>query len=93
MNLSDDVAQWTAWQLVLRNTDTGTFVSSILLRRECIPPLLDTAQDLLVSVRLEQGAVSDGVTRGFGNLEPGEVLWLVTSLSCRVVSQKMLACW
>ncbi|PFH38049.1 hypothetical protein BESB_003900 [Besnoitia besnoiti] len=50
MNLTDDPASWSGWQLWVR-TETHNIVC-ILLRRAYIPPLMDMAQDMSVIFRI-----------------------------------------
>eukprot|EP00922_Rhytidocystis_sp_ex-Travisia-forbesii_P003954 GHVS01005728.1.p1 GENE.GHVS01005728.1~~GHVS01005728.1.p1 ORF type:complete len:692 (+),score=87.99 GHVS01005728.1:112-2076(+) len=50
MNLSDDVAEWTGWQVIVRTADYT--VVCIILRRQYIPPLLDTCQDIAVVYKM-----------------------------------------
>mmetsp|Transcript_123446 Transcript_123446/g.348792 ORF Transcript_123446/g.348792 Transcript_123446/m.348792 type:complete len:871 (-) Transcript_123446:279-2891(-) len=48
MNLANDIACWTGWELLFRSDDMT--VATILLRRQCVPPLMDCAQDMSVTV-------------------------------------------
>eukprot|EP00918_Siedleckia_nematoides_P013793 GHVU01029996.1.p1 GENE.GHVU01029996.1~~GHVU01029996.1.p1 ORF type:complete len:746 (+),score=170.30 GHVU01029996.1:106-2238(+) len=50
MNLSDDIAAWSAWELTIR---TPTFtVACVFLRRKYIPPLMGTCKDIAVIYRV-----------------------------------------
>eukprot|EP00921_Rhytidocystis_pertsovi_P023830 GHVQ01038263.1.p1 GENE.GHVQ01038263.1~~GHVQ01038263.1.p1 ORF type:complete len:426 (+),score=32.55 GHVQ01038263.1:3374-4651(+) len=50
MNLSDDMCQWTGWEVIVRTTDYT--VVCVLLRRQYLPPLLDTCQDIAIVFRI-----------------------------------------
>ncbi|CAD7922141.1 unnamed protein product, partial [Amoebophrya sp. A25] len=47
MDLSDDVAAYSGWQIVMQCKGTSLFLSCIFLRRHFCPPLLDTVQDVV----------------------------------------------
>lgn len=49
MNLANDLACWTAWEVGLQ-TDSQQVVV-MLLRRQYMPPLLDSAQDIALTLR------------------------------------------
>lgn len=60
MNLANDFAAWSAWELIIR-TKTAALIC-ILLRRQYIPPVCNCLQDLAIMVRCpadEKGAVAD----------------------------------
>mmetsp|Transcript_128701 Transcript_128701/g.223189 ORF Transcript_128701/g.223189 Transcript_128701/m.223189 type:complete len:874 (+) Transcript_128701:153-2774(+) len=62
MNLANDVASWTAWEVFLKSEYYA--LVTILLRRQYVPPMLDAAQDMAVSMRcptllLNEGKISD----------------------------------
>eukprot|EP00366_Plasmodium_knowlesi_P004904 XP_002262402.1 [Plasmodium knowlesi strain H] len=50
MNLSDDLAKWSGYEVYLKN-ETHTIVC-IILRRTFIPPLLDKCQDIFVTFKI-----------------------------------------
>eukprot|EP00929_Paragymnodinium_shiwhaense_P078618 TRINITY_DN40770_c0_g1_i1.p1 TRINITY_DN40770_c0_g1~~TRINITY_DN40770_c0_g1_i1.p1 ORF type:complete len:887 (-),score=230.98 TRINITY_DN40770_c0_g1_i1:103-2763(-) len=47
-NLAHDIAQWTGWELSLKGSNVA--IATVLMRRQYLPPLMDTAQDMSVSV-------------------------------------------
>mmetsp|Transcript_15049 Transcript_15049/g.33123 ORF Transcript_15049/g.33123 Transcript_15049/m.33123 type:complete len:869 (+) Transcript_15049:146-2752(+) len=49
MNLANDIACWTAWELCLQ-ADAGLQIT-ILLRRGFVPPLMDAMQDMAITLR------------------------------------------
>lgn len=62
MNLANDLASWTAWEVFLKSEHIA--VVTILLRRQYVPPMLDSAQDMAVSMRcptllLNEGKITD----------------------------------
>lgn len=63
MNLANDLASWTCWELLLKE-DNQTTTAIVLLRRQHLPPLMDMVQDLVViakcpSTFLEASGVMD----------------------------------
>eukprot|EP00397_Hematodinium_sp_SG-2012_P013128 GEMP01013321.1.p1 GENE.GEMP01013321.1~~GEMP01013321.1.p1 ORF type:complete len:639 (+),score=119.06 GEMP01013321.1:29-1945(+) len=59
MNLVDDIASWTGWELFLKTEDFALI--AMILRRQYIAPLMDTAQDLCVLVKCPLDKVDDKV--------------------------------
>lgn len=62
MNLTNDLACWTAWELFLKSETQ--VVMQVLLRRQYLPPMMDMSQDILVSIMcpipgITKGSVSD----------------------------------
>lgn len=49
MNLSNDISAWICWEMLLRAKDVTTMM--ILMRRQYLPPLLDTAQDFVIILK------------------------------------------
>ncbi|GAW83703.1 hypothetical protein, conserved [Plasmodium gonderi] len=50
MNLSDDLAKWSGYEIYLKN-ETHTIVC-IIFRRSFIPPLLDKSQDIFITFKI-----------------------------------------
>lgn len=48
MNLVEDLASWKAWEVVMRSRDKDDCI--VLLRRNFIPPLMDTSQEIYIHV-------------------------------------------
>mmetsp|Transcript_35864 Transcript_35864/g.103280 ORF Transcript_35864/g.103280 Transcript_35864/m.103280 type:complete len:883 (-) Transcript_35864:99-2747(-) len=57
MNLVNDIASWTGWMTFLKS-DTEVKVM-MFLRRQFIPPLADTAQDIFVTVSCPKHVLDD----------------------------------
>merc|ERR550534_483125 len=59
MNLVDDIAAWTAWELFVKTEEFA--LVAMVLRRQYIPPLMDIAQDVCILFKcpLEQCKDSD----------------------------------
>lgn len=49
MNPLDDIASWTGWKIAF--TSEQHVQVTILLRRECVPPVMDAAQDIVISMK------------------------------------------
>lgn len=47
-NLASDLAKWTAWELHLRCD--GRTDAIVILRRQYVPPLMDTAQHIIITI-------------------------------------------
>lgn len=60
MNLSNDVACWTGWELFIKSEQHA--IITILLRRQYIPPILDTAQDVSVTIKCPMQVLNEGRT-------------------------------
>jgi len=55
MNLSNDMAAWIGWELLLRTQNYTTAV--VLLRRQYVPPLMDTVQDFAVVLKCPSNVI------------------------------------
>ncbi|CEM06759.1 unnamed protein product [Vitrella brassicaformis CCMP3155] len=62
MNLADDISTWMGWELFLQCREPHNDVSifCVLLRRQHIPPLMDTAQDFAIVFRVDNSNIRDG---------------------------------
>jgi len=62
MNLVNDVAAWTGWEILLKS-DTQVRVM-ISLRRQFLPPLADSAQDIFVTLQCPKHVIdhNQGIT-------------------------------
>eukprot|EP00396_MALV-II-16_sp_LP-1_P000028 gene28-320_t len=49
MNLADDIAQWLCWQMLIKTRQH--ILVLIFLRRKYIPPLMSTAQDVVLMLK------------------------------------------
>ncbi|CAE8590024.1 unnamed protein product, partial [Polarella glacialis] len=49
MNLSNDLAAWTCWELLLK--DHEYTMALVVLRRQYMPPMLDTVQDFVLAIK------------------------------------------
>lgn len=49
MNLANDVASWSCWEMFIEDNDFTWAV--IVLRRQYVPPVLDTAQDFILAMK------------------------------------------
>jgi len=49
MNRTNDIASWDGWEIFIRSREYA--LACILLRREYIPPLCDTTQDIAIMLR------------------------------------------
>mmetsp|Transcript_112531 Transcript_112531/g.257752 ORF Transcript_112531/g.257752 Transcript_112531/m.257752 type:complete len:870 (+) Transcript_112531:173-2782(+) len=49
MDLAGDIAQWTGWELLVKSADE--MIACFIMRRKYVPPLLDSAQDIVVTFR------------------------------------------
>ncbi|CAJ1337094.1 unnamed protein product [Effrenium voratum] len=58
MNLMNDICAWSGWELALRSEESVMAV--ILLRRQYVPPLADSAQDFIIRVTSPRWAVDEG---------------------------------
>lgn len=76
MNLSNDVSTWTGWELMLKEKDFVTVV--ILLRRQYMPPMVDSAQDFAIIFKCPNAAFVDE-----GSLEEQEFALLY---ECRIAA-------
>lgn len=62
MNLTNDLACWTGWEIFLKSESIASV--TIILRRRCIPPTMDCAQDITLIAscplsKMNMGLVSD----------------------------------
>lgn len=77
MNLASDIASWTGWEMMLKSDTQARVV--ILLRRQYLPPMVDSAQDIFVSLTcpkrvLEQGSnITDAMLLGEARLAADSV--------------------
>merc|ERR1719352_154125 len=58
MNLTNDPAAWVCWELLLKGRDMVTM--AVLLRRQYMPPLMDTSQDIALIFRCKRSLIEDG---------------------------------
>jgi len=49
MNLSNDLAAWSCWQLAIQDKEDSWAI--IVLRRQYLPPMMDTIQDFILALR------------------------------------------
>jgi len=49
MNLANDVASWSCWEMFIEDTDFTWAV--LVLRRQYLPPVLDTTQDFILALK------------------------------------------
>ncbi|CAD7941398.1 unnamed protein product [Amoebophrya sp. A120] len=75
MDLSEDIAQFTGWELELECKSTGEYISAVFLRRQFLPPLLDTAQDVAIILR-HMKLTNE---KPFGLMEPQEIQTTLSS--------------
>lgn len=63
MNLANDVAAWFAWEIIIRTKELALIC--ILLRRQYVPPVCCTAQDIVVMMRVpaEEAATQNALQR------------------------------
>eukprot|EP00440_Ansanella_granifera_P074019 gb/GFBE01080323.1/.p1 GENE.gb/GFBE01080323.1/~~gb/GFBE01080323.1/.p1 ORF type:complete len:934 (+),score=199.60 gb/GFBE01080323.1/:1-2802(+) len=61
MNLSNDIASWICWELLLQDNDSTWAL--VLLRRQYVPPMLDTVQDFVLSIKCPTNCVIDGTVK------------------------------
>mmetsp|Transcript_38985 Transcript_38985/g.84860 ORF Transcript_38985/g.84860 Transcript_38985/m.84860 type:complete len:881 (+) Transcript_38985:160-2802(+) len=59
MNLTNDLACWTGWELYLKTRSSAIF--TMFLRRQFVPPMMDAAQDITVTVTCSLHLFSDGI--------------------------------
>ncbi|CAJ1380515.1 unnamed protein product [Effrenium voratum] len=57
MNLANDLALWSCWELVIEDEDFHWAI--IVLRRMYLPPLLDTVQDFILALKCPAPAPQD----------------------------------
>mmetsp|Transcript_27069 Transcript_27069/g.62592 ORF Transcript_27069/g.62592 Transcript_27069/m.62592 type:complete len:902 (+) Transcript_27069:115-2820(+) len=76
MNLTNDISAWICWELMIKSREAGrdmmTFI--VLLRRQFVPPLMDTAQDFAITFRCPC-SVTESITPPDGTVR-GEMLML-----------------
>jgi hypothetical protein len=65
MNLTNDPAAWTCWELRLKGRDCETVV--VLLRRRYVPPLMDTVQDAAIIFQCKLNSASVAWPKSFLN--------------------------
>mmetsp|Transcript_89645 Transcript_89645/g.159208 ORF Transcript_89645/g.159208 Transcript_89645/m.159208 type:complete len:852 (-) Transcript_89645:87-2642(-) len=58
MNLTNDLCAWTGWEVCIKSD--SEVMSSILLRRQYVPPLCDTAQDIVIQVKCPRYVLDEG---------------------------------
>lgn len=68
-DLSEDIAEYTGWELELECKTTGEYISAIFLRRQYLPPLLDNLQDIVIVLR-HMRLTNE---KPFGLMEPHEI--------------------
>jgi len=84
MNLSNDLAAWVCWELFLQDKQTLTVV--VMLRRQYLPPLVDSVQDFAVILKCPASAMAEGRTKGFQEDLIHEAHIMADSLSPRAQS-------
>ncbi|CAE7727524.1 ML4, partial [Symbiodinium pilosum] len=57
-NFMNDICAWTGWELTVKSAELVLAV--VLLRRQCVPPLADCAQDFSIRVSSPRWAVDEG---------------------------------
>eukprot|EP00392_Amoebophrya_sp_AT5.2_P004791 g4800.t1 len=73
MNLSDDIAQWLGWQLLVKTEKHVLIV--VVLRRAYVPPLMSSSQDVVVmfkSPNLEAEAIKRRKSEEAGGDSPSK---------------------
>jgi len=58
MNIVNDLASWTGWELLLKSETHA--LACVLFRRQYVPPLLDSAQDMSVTVKCPMHLLNEG---------------------------------
>ncbi|KAF4665386.1 hypothetical protein FOL47_004628 [Perkinsus chesapeaki] len=58
MNLCDDLAAWQGWEFILKTMSVAS--ACVLLRRKYIPPLMDTYQDITITVNCPMKIMGKG---------------------------------
>jgi len=58
MNIVNDLASWTGWELLLKSETHA--IACVLFRRQYVPPLLDTAQDMSITVKCPMSCLNEG---------------------------------
>mmetsp|Transcript_12311 Transcript_12311/g.28837 ORF Transcript_12311/g.28837 Transcript_12311/m.28837 type:complete len:882 (-) Transcript_12311:53-2698(-) len=61
MNLTNDMSAWICWELMLkaREATRDTITVIVLLRRQYVPPLMDTAQDIAITFKCPASLVDN----------------------------------
>lgn len=72
LNLSKDICAWTGWEITLISEDR--VMAIILLRRQFVPPLADTAQDFSIRVECQRWAVDEGKVEEQNLLEEARLI-------------------
>lgn len=56
MNLANDIAAWSCWQLAVRDQEDSWAI--LVLRRQYVPPLMDVVQDFILAMKCPSKSVS-----------------------------------
>lgn len=65
MNLSNDAAAWLCWEILLKAPDYTSMV--VLLRRQYVPPMMDTVQDIAITFRRPTSSKSEKQNEAHGD--------------------------